>query len=123
MEKSKEPLSAQAIIGRVGEGVDPATIYRVIKGLKERNLIRAVDLRHNHAHYELASGKKHHHHIVCERCGRVEDARRCDPLSIEQSVLENSREFLSIKTHSIEFFGLCKKCAARRSHALIQCRT
>jgi len=110
-ERNKSPLSTQAILEKLPRGIDQATVYRTIKSFKEKGIIAQIDLRHNHAHYELASLKKHHH-VVCLRCGRLEDVYRCDAEAIQSAVLKSSRHFAEIKEHALEFYGVCKSCAA-----------
>src|SRR5580698_3348380 len=73
--KSKHPLAAQEIIdsvplhtGKPRKGKsDPATIYRTLKSLNAKGIIHPIDLRHNHAHYELTDIAEHHH-LICLEC-------------------------------------------------------
>lgn len=109
LARSERPLSAQGIIDELGDACDPVTVYRTINSLKQSRIIEQVDLRHNHAHYELA-GKEHHHHAICNVCGLVEDLEY-EHASLVREALARSREFAFLESHSLEFFGRCKKCA------------
>jgi Fur family transcriptional regulator, ferric uptake regulator len=109
LEKSKHPLSPQEIIEALRDDCDPVTVYRTVYALKSKGIIRQVDLRHNHAHYEL-TGKTEHHHLVCTGCGKIEDVEECDVELIYGRVIEKSRGFGAIAEHALEFYGTCKAC-------------
>jgi len=113
--RQRQPVSVRQIVEHLsgtGTGIDQATVYRTVTAFKAKNIIRQVDLRHNHAHYELAALAEHHH-LVCTRCGKVEDVARCDIATIGPAVLRRSKHFVSIEEHSLEFYGVCKACAAK----------
>jgi Fe2+ or Zn2+ uptake regulation protein len=111
LSKSKTPLSAQGIYGRLTKAkIDQATIYRNLQSLTNARIIRLVNFQHDHNHYELANN--HHHHAICESCGKVADISKCDLSQLEKDVKSVSG-FSSINQHSLEFFGLCTKCAKK----------
>ena len=109
-KKSKKPLSAQEIINILPRGTDQVTVYRTLKSFKEKGVIKQIDLRHNHAHYELEDLAEHHH-LICLKCGKVEDVHRCGVEAVESSVLRSSKHFAEIKQHALEFYGICKACS------------
>ena len=110
---SKNPLSAQEIIEMLPATIDQATVYRNLKSLEGKGVIKQIDLRHNHAHYELADLKEHHH-LICLRCGRIEDVHHCGALAVQDAVLKSSKHFSEIRSHSLEFYGLCTACSKKR---------
>jgi Fur family ferric uptake transcriptional regulator len=62
---------------RTGEGrrVGRASIYRVVDELVNLNLLTRVDVGDGVARYEPQRGHaadEHHHHLVCDGCGRLE---------------------------------------------------
>lgn len=91
--------------------IDRATIYRAITSLKQQGVIKQIDLRHNHAHYELA-GMKDHHHIICLRCGKIEDVDKCGVQDMQVRVFNQSKHFAKIQEHALEFYGICKACSS-----------
>ncbi len=111
LAKADHPLAIHEIIDALGGKMNQATVYRALESLREVAIVTRVDMQHDHAHYELASAEKHHHHLICKKCGHVEDVERCDVSEIEKSVLKKSKSFAVIEHHSLEFFGICKKCA------------
>lgn len=109
MRRSRAPLSAQEVIERVGKSFDPATVYRTFKNLKESGIIRQIDLRHNHAHYEFAEAEDHHH-LICTGCGKIEDSIGCEVEDTYRTIVRASKNFFEIRQHSLEFYGLCNSC-------------
>lgn len=108
--QAKKPLSIAGIQHKLPrQSIDLATIYRIINALLEKNIITQVDFQHGHAHYELAT-REHHHHIICQKCGRVADISKCDTSNIEKQALKIGG-FKTITSHSLEFYGLCNSCA------------
>ena len=112
LEKNKRPLSIKDVQERLHrKDLNQATLYRMVNALEKAGVLRAVDFRHGHAHYELEN-KSHHHHLICENCGKVADVSKCDTSKIEAQVLKIGG-FDRITKHSLEFFGLCKRCAKK----------
>src|SRR5258708_37461583 len=95
-KSAKRPLSAQDVIGSLPKNSDQATVYRTLKSLKEKGLIRPVDLRHNHAHYELANLEEHHH-LICLMCGKIEDVHQCGVDDVQMTALQKSKTFDELK--------------------------
>ncbi len=109
------PLSIPEILKRLRGEINQATVYRALESLSDVGMVRRIDMHHAHAHYELAIGNKHHHHLICKHCGKIEDVPHCDVSDIERTVLKKSKSFAMIQDHSLEFFGLCKKCSLIRA--------
>ena len=110
LKKEHRPMSAQEIIDATKPNIDQSTIYRTLKSLKNKGIVRQVDLRHNHAHYEFAD-PAYHHHLICLRCGQIEGVRHCNVVDVENTILKHARHFSAITTHALELYGICKKCA------------
>ncbi len=108
LEKSKRPLSAKDIIDSLRD-IDQATVYRIINALKVKGLIRQIDLRQNHAHYEIFR-EEEHHHLICIKCGIIEDVHDCGLDSMHGDILKHSKRFVEVRQHALEFYGICKNC-------------
>jgi len=89
--------------------INQVTIYRNLASLEKEGIIRRVNLQQEAVNYELAD--HHHHHFICTVCGQTESFAGCDISSLITSVLKKSTKFKKINYHSLELFGLCKKCA------------
>lgn len=109
--KSGAPLSAEQMIKRLKK-LDRANIYRNIKELLEVGLIREVPLHHLHQHYEIVTPKDHHHHLICRECSSVEEVEFClISKKTENSLIKKSKLFKTVDQHSLDFYGLCNRCA------------
>lgn len=109
LERARKPLRVEMAAKAVRGKLDLANAYRALEALRKAGLVRRVDLGHTHAHYELAEGK-HHHHLVCDSCGKVADVE-IQEREMERTALLATRDFKSVRAHSLEFFGLCNACA------------
>jgi Fur family transcriptional regulator, ferric uptake regulator len=107
-------LSAQEIserLSRDGANVGLASVYRALDLLHEMGLVQRVDLGDGELRYEpIWPGGEHHHHAVCDSCGRV-TAFEDEPL---ESALERLAGRLrhSIKAHEVVIHGACRSCSA-----------
>jgi len=106
-----KPLSLRRLVekARAQRAIDPVTVYRTILSLDRAGIVRRVDFRHGHAHYELAN-REEHHHCICVRCDRVEDVTGCRVSGMTSRVLRETG-FETITEHALEFFGICRACA------------
>ena len=106
--KSRSPVSIQDIANALQGSIDTVTAYRVIDSFKKAGLVREVDLRQGRPLFEVTESD--HHHIVCTNCSRIEDFTGCHIDTIAEKALGQSQKFALINSHSLELFGLCKKC-------------
>ena len=77
------PLKVEEIHERVGSAaagraVNLSSVYRTVNLLHGLGLVHRTRLGEGALRYELAEVfRGHHHHFVCEACGRIEDVSRC----------------------------------------------
>ena len=90
-------------------GITQSTLYRAVKDCVSAGIVRPVDLRHTHAHYELVTGREQHH-LICAACGTVEDFVSKVCTSLTRDALRASKAFADVRDHSIELYGTCKRC-------------
>lgn len=110
LETVQKPLEVSVILEHLKQKripADPATVFRIMNTFTEKSIAATVQLGDSVARYEL-SNRRHHHHLVCEDCGNVEDIDGCPLDDIEKTVQKKNRFF--IKRHSLEFYGLCASC-------------
>jgi Fur family ferric uptake transcriptional regulator len=96
-----------------GEGrrLSRATIYRTLAHLQESGILRRVQLTDDALHYELSRPTDPHHHLVCRRCGSVQDvldAEASRALAEMVRLVDFEPEEIAIRIR-----GLCSRC---RSH-------
>ncbi len=111
LSKCRAPETIEKITKLVSRFLDAANVYRALEAFEKVGIVRRTDFHDGKTYYELAFDRHHHHHIVCTKCGKIEDVKGCSP-KLEKSILANSKSFSSINSHSLEFFGICKSCAS-----------
>jgi Fur family ferric uptake transcriptional regulator len=92
--------------------VSRASIYRVMEELETIGLVQRVEVGRGVVRYEPARhGSGHHHHLVCDRCGRV------SPFTdegLERAIRRVSDTLpLQVSEHEVVIHGACERCAAR----------
>ena len=102
------PLSAQKVsllLTNKNIEVNKTTIYRELDFLLKNGFITELHINSGKKFYE-SSKLKHHHHLICNHCGVIEDITLKRDLAGEEKRLELEKRF-KISNHSLEFFGLC----------------
>jgi len=107
-ENSKERhLSAEdvyKVLLNAGDDVGLATVYRVLTQFEEAGLLIRHHFESGKAVFELNEGT-HHDHIVCVKCGRVEEFYDAEIEKRQQEAAE-SRGF-KMQEHSLMIYGIC----------------
>jgi Fur family ferric uptake transcriptional regulator len=123
LSRSEGHLSAEDVYMEVHPkypNIGLTTIYRTLDVLSDLGMIYKLDFGDGRARYELADGPdgaRHHHHLVCTRCNRVIDY--ADFIDDEVELLKQTEKGLSekykfeIKSHILQFYGLCDRCKDR----------
>jgi len=107
-DRTKKPLNV-AQIKRRFQNVDVATIYRIVDVFVSKGIVRSIHVCGSSRLFELTV-LPHHHHIVCKKCGMIEDVDECYLSSVIEKIVKSSKKFENISEHTFELFGLCKKC-------------
>lgn len=101
------PLSAKEIHENLNDkSIDLVTVYRTLDLLSSLELISETTLDGNVFKYE-AIDNMHHHHLVCDKCGKVKDIEMEDEKYFNK--IMKKYEF-SMSSHSLEFIGRCSRC-------------
>ena len=110
VENSDNHISAEEIYAHViakYPHVNISTVYRTLELLKRLDLVTETDLGGGRVRYHPAD-KGHHHHLVCQECGRIID--------LDESVLSSLRGMLlreykfSADLRHLAIFGHCAHC-------------
>ena len=92
--------------------INRSTVYRTLEMLTKEGLVTVTDLGKGAVHYEMHSGRPHHH-LVCHNCGVVEEFDHALLKPLQQS-LERKYKFQARLDH-MAIFGLCAKCQTKLS--------
>lgn len=106
-ERADGPLSPKEALRaskRRVRSLGLATVYRTVNALVAEGWLVEVPLPGEAPRYEV-SGKKHHHHFVCERCDRAFEVDAC-PEGIRGMTPEGFR----LSRHELVLYGDCVNC-------------
>ena len=106
-------LSAEDVYrALLNEGADVglATVYRVLIQFVEAGLLARQHFEGGKAVFELNEGR-HHDHMVCLRCGKVEEFYDAQ-IEQRQQAVARERGF-ELQEHSLAMYGLCSAPACR----------
>lgn len=109
--ETKSHPTAEEIYHHVKEkflGVSLGTIYNTLNMLKEHGYI--LELSYGDMSSRFDGNPNNHYHIVCSKCGVVEDYHR--PLIEMDEAVRESSGFL-ITGHRLEFYGICPGCQSK----------
>lgn len=85
-----------------------STIFRIVKKLEQEKKITPVDWRERGSRYEWIEGGDHHHHIVCQVCGKIADIGDAD-VNFDERKIQRATGY-TMKHHTIELEGVCGGC-------------
>ena len=110
IENSDDHISAEEIYAEVVKKyphVNISTVYRTLELLNQLDLVTETDLGGGRVRYHPAD-KGHHHHLVCQECGRIID--------LDESILVSLRDVLlgeygfGADLRHLAIFGRCDDC-------------
>ncbi|MFB6261419.1 MAG: ferric iron uptake transcriptional regulator [Thiohalorhabdaceae bacterium] len=90
-----------------GEEVGLATVYRVLTQFEQAGLVKRHHFDGERAFFELDEDQ-HHDHMVCMRCGRVEEFVNDEIERLQQEVAK--AHGFKLTSHRMELYGLCAEC-------------
>src|SRR5688572_21518934 len=102
-----DQFSAEEIDQRLPH-VGRATVFRTLKLLLEMDVFCRVLLDDGSLRSRW-SGRGHHHHLVCNECGAVEDFTACDVAELVGEMTRRTN--FTIEGHWLEVYGRCNACA------------
>lgn len=91
----------------MGEDVSLATVYRVLTQFEASGLINRHNFEGGYSVFEL-SNVEHHDHLVCIKCGRVEEFVD-DVIEQRQHMIAERAKF-QMTGHALNIFGVCPNC-------------
>jgi len=86
-----------------------ATVFRTLEALVAAGVARRLE-RDGHVYGYVACRPEHHHHLACDRCGRVVEIGEQYIRPVADRVAADLG--FTIDDARIDFYGLCAGCAA-----------
>jgi Fur family ferric uptake transcriptional regulator len=106
-------LTAQEIFDKLraeGRRIGTASVYRSLEQLTRDGYVQRIDIGAGTSRFEpIHADGEHHHHLVCDDCGKVE-AFADDELERALHKVE-SRTGYSVAGHDVVLRGACADCA------------
>ncbi len=104
-------VDAEELLAAAGErlpNVSLPTVYASLDALEEAGLVRRVAAGRGRALYDARPVD--HHHLVCRRCGAVEDLDASVPL--DRALASARKRGFAADGAEVVVHGLCASCAA-----------
>jgi Fur family transcriptional regulator, ferric uptake regulator len=92
-----------------GRPTGRASVYRVLELLVEHGLVERLEVGDGQARFERSHPDgEHHHHLVCDRCGRLV---AFDDPGLERAIGRLSERLgVRIDSHDVLLRGACERC-------------
>ena len=102
-------VEIEATLRASGHPPGRATVYRALDLLVEHGLVERVEVGDGQARFEKAElGGAHHHHLVCEQCGRLV---AFDDPGLERAIDRVcARLGVRVDSHDVLLRGACGRC-------------
>lgn len=103
-------LTAEDVYKRLiqqGEEIGLATVYRVLTQFEAAGLVKRHHFEGGNSIFEFNRGE-HHDHIVCIKCGRVEEFSD-EMIELRQKEIAKTLNF-ALTDHSLCLYGVCADC-------------
>lgn len=94
-----------------GASVSRATVYRTLGLLVEGGFLESLDAGNGELLYEHVLGHRHHDHMVCIDCGRIEEFVDERIEELQQAACQ--RKGWTLLHHNLRLFGRCRACSKR----------
>jgi len=88
-----------------------STVYRTLELLKQLNLVTETNFGEGYVRYHAAE-KGHHHHLVCQSCGKIMDLDEVALYPLKEELLQKYGFDADLRHLAIS--GECKKCRAKK---------
>lgn len=111
LENASKPMAAQELHAELTDAkIDLATVYRSLNKFADAGLISRVQLGDEFVRFEFTRAR-HHHHIICNSCGKVFEIQLCNLDELSQDIAQQTG-FRNI-AHQVVFRGDCQDCALK----------
>ena len=114
LDDADRPLTIPEIL-ELDDSLAQSSAYRNLNELIRAGVVHRIVVSDEFSHYELAEDlTSHHHHLVCTRCGRVQDFVATDALeeALDGALRKVARaQRFQVQHHRLDLVGVCVDCA------------
>lgn len=91
--------------------VSRATLYNTIDLLLDCRLVVKHQFGTNMAQFEITYTSNQHDHLICQKCGKVEEFTDERIVEIEKAIAEKHN--FKVSHHSFYIYGICSSCQVK----------
>ena len=106
------PVTMGDVVGWMREAGGPrvsrATVYRTLALLQEGGFVESLDTGRGELVYEHILGHRHHDHMICLSCGRIEEFHDARIEKLQQEAA--AKKGFALESHLHRLLGTCKRC-------------
>src|SRR5436190_11298080 len=96
-----------AVVRKRHPGIGFATVYRTMKLLEDAGLAHARRFGDaKETLYEVALGRSHHDHLICESCGRIVEFVSQEVERLQDQIA--AKHGFALRRHRHELYGICR---------------
>jgi len=114
--RASEHLTVDELYERARQ-LDPkvgyTTVWRTLKLLESLGLASSQKFHDGQTRYEYVSSKQHHDHLICTKCGLLQEFFNPKIEEIQKQVAKAHK--FQITSHKMELYGYCMKCSLKNS--------
>ena len=107
------PLTTAELLG-TDDGWSQSSLYRNLGVLESCGVVRRLPSTDGVARFEVTEElSRHHHHLVCSACGRIDDVDLPAPVeaTLHRVTAEAGDELgYAVDEHRLELIGRCADC-------------
>lgn len=109
LEASDRPLTVEEIWGAMeARRSGLPTVYRNLERFVREGWVESMLGQDQVMRFVRCHSAHHHHHLSCERCGRMVEVDGC---GIENSLAAMEiRSGFKVTRHQLNLFGICPRC-------------
>jgi Fur family ferric uptake transcriptional regulator len=97
-----------AWVKKVEPLVGKVTVYRTLEQLVESGMVDEFSLKKGVSTYEHVAGHDHHDHLLCVRCGKIEELSSPKLEKLKRD--EAEKRGYEVISHTLKIYGLCPDC-------------
>lgn len=117
LREADDFVSASQLCDRLhqsGHAIGLATVYRQLGALVASGSADTITMGGKQLYRLCRETPRHHHHLVCEECGKTVEIEPPDGQWLRAIADDNG---FTVSHHVLEVFGLCPECRARQRRA------